>query len=317
MVGIAAVALVLAACGDDAGGGAAGGGPTVAVTTSILGDVVADLVGDQAEVVVLMPAGADPHTFQPSARDADRARRADAVVVNGGGFEEGLLDLVGSIAEDGIPVHEVVTAGEDDDHAGEDDHAEEDEHAGEDEDHEHAADAHFFTDPALMAEAVEGIADFLSAVDGFDRDALAADAERVHDELQVLHADVESLLASIPEERRVLVTGHDVLGAFAERYGFEVVGTVIPSGSTADGGSAGGLVRLAEDVRAAGVPAVFVDASASDRLARTLASEAGDIQVVPLFTESLGPEGSGADTYPGMVRTNAERIAAALGADAT
>lgn len=295
--------LLLAACGDGSTTDA-DGGPTVAVTTSILADVVGELLGDQAEVFSVMPPGADPHEFQASAREVDRVRRADALVVNGGGFEEGLLDLIESVAEDGVPVHQVVAGGDEhaDDEAGED-------HVGDD--------THFFTDPVRMAEAVEDIAAFLAGeVGGLDTDALERATRAYQADLQALDAQVEALLADIPEAQRVLVTGHDVFGAFAARYGFQVVGTVIPSGSTADGGNAADLARLAEDVRAAGVRAVFVDASAEDRLARTLAAEAGDIAVRALYSESLGGDGSGAETYLGMVRTNARRIAEALAPDA-
>jgi len=300
-------ALLLAACGDDEGSASAEG-PTIAVTTSILADVVGELVGDQAEVVAVMPRGADPHEFQASAQEVDRVRRADALVLNGGGFEEGLLDLADAVAEDGMPVHEVVGADGDAAHEdGEDEHGE-DEHG-----HEDGGDAHFFTDPVRMDEAVEGISAFLAAeVPGLDVEALEQATAAYRDELRALDAEVEALLAGIPESRRVLVTGHDVLGAFADRYGFEVVGTVIPSGSTSDGGNAGDLAELADAVRDAGVRAVFVDSSAADRLARTLAAEAGDIEVRTLFTESLGEPGSGAETYLDMVRTNAERIAGVL-----
>jgi len=296
-------ALLLAACGGDDGGSASADGPTIAVTTSILADVVGELVGDQAEVFAVMPPGADPHEFQASAQEVDRVRRADALVLNGGGFEEALLDLVDAVAEDGMRVHEVVGADRDADRED-----------GEDEQgHEDVGDPHFFTDPVRMDEAVEGISAFLAAeVPGLDVEALRQATAAYQDELRALDVEVEALLADIPESRRVLVTAHDVLGAFADRYGFEVVGTVIPSASTSDGGNAGDLAELADAVRDAGVRAVFVDSSAADRLARTLAAEAGDIEVRTLFTESLGEPGSGAETYLDMVRTNAERIAGVL-----
>ncbi|HEX4901402.1 MAG TPA: metal ABC transporter substrate-binding protein [Acidimicrobiales bacterium] len=274
----------------------------MAVTTSILADVVAEVVGPDVDVLTVMPPGADPHEFQASAREADEVRGADALVVNGGGFEEGLLDLVASVAEDGVPVHQVVA---DDGRGDADDHASEDEHAHDD--------AHFFTDPVLMAEAVQDIAAFLAAeVEGIDAAVLEQRADRLVEELEELDADVRAVLADVPESARVLVTGHDVLGPFAERYGFEVLGNVIPGGSTADGADAGELARLARLVRETGVPAIFVDESASDELARTLADEVGDVEVVPLHTEALGEEGSGAEDYVGLIRTNAERIAAAL-----
>ena len=119
-------------------------------------------------------------------------------------------------------------------------------------------------------------------------------------------------LAPIDEGNRVLVTNHDSFGYFADRYEFEVVSTVIPSGSTTEGVSAGELAELAAVVEHEGVPAIFAETTVSDELTQTLAAEVGgDIAVVELFTGSLGESGSGAETYVAMVRTNAQRIAGA------
>ena len=112
----------------------------------------------------------------------------------------------------------------------------------------------------------------------------------------------------------MLVTNHDAFGYFADRYDFEVIGTVIPTGSTADGASAGQLARLAATVREEGVPAIFAENTTSSDLADTLAAEVGqDVVVVELFSDSLGEPGSGAETYVEMMRTNAELIVQALG----
>ncbi len=110
----------------------------------------------------------------------------------------------------------------------------------------------------------------------------------------------------------MLVTNHEVFGYFADRYGFEVLGTVIPSLSTLSEPSAQELADLADAVAAAGVPAVFAEASSPTALAEALAAEGTDVAVVELFSESLAGPGSGAATYVEMVRTNAQRIAAAL-----
>lgn len=110
-----------------------------------------------------------------------------------------------------------------------------------------------------------------------------------------------------------MVTNHEVFGYFAQRYGFEIVGTVIPAGSTSEGASAGALADLANTLRSRNVRAVFADASASNKLAEALAGEVGGkVEVVELYSESLGQRGSDGDTYIDMMRTNAERIAAAL-----
>ncbi|MDP7383797.1 MAG: metal ABC transporter substrate-binding protein, partial [Acidimicrobiales bacterium] len=201
-----------------------------------------------------------------------------------------------------------------DDHEGHDDH---DDHEGHDDHsgHDHSGeDPHFFTDPARMAAAVDGIAAFLIAnVEGIDADTVTEAAEAYHAELEALDAEVAALVADIPAENRVLITNHEVFGYFADRYGFEVAGAIIPTGSTLDGTSAGDLAELAELITDEGVSAIFSDVSASDQLAQTLADEVGgDVQVVELFTESLGDSDSEGATYIDMVRTNATRIAEAL-----
>jgi zinc/manganese transport system substrate-binding protein len=164
-----------------------------------------------------------------------------------------------------------------------------------------------------MAAAVAGIAAFIEAeVDIADPAALNAAAQAYGAEIAAVDAEVAAMTETIPVERRVLVTNHEVFGYFADRFGFEVVGAVIPGGSTTDSASAGELAELAELIRSEGVPAIFADTSSSDELAQTLAGEVGDVAVVELYSESLGEPGSDGDTYLGMVRTNGQRITDAL-----
>ena len=369
---IAGLVLIAAACGSDSdastteadssgapatGASSAGDSPsagevvTVVVTTNILGDVVSELLDDQADVITIMPVGADPHDFQASAQEIDRMLSADALIVNGANFEEGLIDVIESAEEEGVPMHEAISAVEtlefgagdeehsdedhdDEDHSDEDhddeehsdedhgdeEHSDEDhddeEHSDEDhDDHDHdGADPHFFTDPVRMSSAVQGIVNFLSGqIEGLDTDALDASADEYLAQLAAVDAEVISLVDTISEDQRVLVTNHEVFAYFADRYGFEVIGVVVPGGSTTDAASAGELAALAATIEAEGVPAIFADTSSSDELVNTLASEVGDIAIVELFTESLGTADSDGPTYLDMVRTNAERIAAALG----
>ncbi len=171
-----------------------------------------------------------------------------------------------------------------------------------------------FASPLAMADAVPELAEHLAAhVEGLDADVVAGAAEELVTDLEALAAEVEDVLAAVPEERRVLVTDHDVFAWFARDFGFAVVGTVIPGSSTADGVSGGALAALADTVRAEGVRAVFTSSTAPADLVETLADEAG-VAVVALYAESLGAPGTEGDTYRGMVLTNAERIAAALAA---
>lgn len=320
VVPLLACILVASACGDDGDDADAGATdrPTVVVTTNILGDVVGNVVGDAAEVVTIMPVGADPHDFQASARQVDTIRTANVLIVNGAGFEEGLLDVIDGAESDGVATFAAISAVPSiefgaHEHEEHEEHDEHDEHDEDDHDHE-GVDPHFFTDPARMALAADAIADFLiETVDGLDVEAVEAGAAAYVAELEALDADVEGLVATIPAGDRILVTNHEVFGYFADRYGFEIVGTVIPGGSTTDGASAGALAALVETIEHEGVDAIFADTSSSNELVETLAAEVGDVEVVELFSESLGDADAGGTTYVAMIRTNAERIAAALG----
>jgi zinc/manganese transport system substrate-binding protein len=313
---IGALVVGVAACGDDDGSGG-DGASRVVVTTSVLGDVVRELVGDDVEVEVLMPPGADPHDFAPSSKQAAVLREAGLVVTNGLGFEVGLEDTIDAAADDGVTVVEVAELAPDHllaggEHAHEEGEAE-DAEAEDETEHEADEDPHVLTDPARMAVATAALAEELAAeVPALDTDRFRARAAGYVEELERLDAEVEALLAAIPVERRLLVTNHDVLGYFADRYGFEVLGTVVPSLSTLAEPSAGDLQDLAVAIDEAGVPAIFVESSAPARLAEALAEEGAPVEVVELYAESLGEAGTGADTYVGMLRTNAERIAAAL-----
>ena len=301
--------------------------PTIVVTTNILGDVVEEMLGGAAEVITIMPVGADPHVFEASAQEINSMMNADALITNGGSFEEGLLDVIENAEGEGVPTFEALSVidaleyGEgghsheghsDEDHSDEG-HSDED-HSDEHQGHDHSGvDPHFFNDPARMAVAVRGISNFLqSQVTFADADAVSASADAYIEALTDLDVEVAALVELIPEANRVLVTNHEVFAYFADRYGFEVAGAIIPSGSTADSASAGELAELAELIEAEGVPAIFTDVSSSDQLAQTLADEVGEVAIVELFTESLGDADSDGATYIDMIRTNAERISAAL-----
>ena len=314
-----ALAPALVACGDSRSA-AGGDGPQVVVTTSILGDVASEVAGGEVEVEVLMPRGADPHEAALSARQADSLSSADLAVVNGAGFEQAMEDTITAVEESGTPVFratdhvELLTFA--DQHAHEDEAEDEEEHADEGAlDHGHdedEADPHFWTDPTRTAAVAQALGDRIADLEGVDADAVRSATADYVATLGQLDTELEEDLTPIPEDRRRLVTNHEVFGYFARRYGFEVVGTVIPAGSTQAEPSAAEVEALAEVIEETGVPAIFAETSSPTALADALAGTVGDVAVVSLFSESLGDEGSGAATYVEMMRTNAERIAEAL-----
>ena len=323
------LAALVAGCGaDDGANGEGADRPTIVVTTTILGDVVSSMIGGHAEVSTVMPAGASPHDFQVSARQGQEMREADLLIVNGAGFEEGLLDVIEAAETDGVPVYEAISAvdalavgegaghghGHEDEDEDETPGGPEEDHGAEDESGSGDVDPHFFTDPGRMATAAEGILDrVVEQIPALDTPQVRQQAEDHIAELVDLDAEIEAVLAVVPAERRVLVTNHAVFGYFADRYEFEQVGVILPGGGTGGGASAGVLAELADAIEREGVRAIFADTSSPTDLARTLADEVGDVAVVELYSESLGGAGSDADTYPAMMRTNAQRIADALG----
>lgn len=273
--------------------------PLVVVSTNILGDVVSEIVGDQAEVLTLMKPDADPHSFEISAREAARLRGADLVISNGLGLEEGLqrhLDEAGAegvrrfIAGDAVEVLPY--------------------RAG---DASGTPDPHFWTDPARMINVVDALEPILADVPGVDRSRLREATQAYRSELQALDAQMAAAFARIPAAQRALVTNHHVFGYLAERYGFRVVGTAMPGGTTLAAPSSSDLADLVGAIERTGVRTIFAESSSPDRLVRALAEEADiDVAVVELFTESLtGPRGAAPD-YLTMMRVNTERIARGL-----
>lgn len=270
----------------------------VVATTTVLGDIASTIVGQDAVVETLMPPGADPHDFQPSSQQVALINRADLVIVNGLGLEEGLSDVIEGAEADGVNVLEIgplidpLPFGE----------------GGPD---ELGDDPHFWNDPDRGATAAEVIAGALSQVDSsIDWTSRAAEYAG---ELRDLGLEIEGMLAGIPEANRKLVTNHDSLGYFANRYGFEIVGVVIPGGSTLAEPSSSELAALVEVMEQENVRVIFAETISPTVLADAVAAEiGGDVQVVELFTDSLGPPGSGAETLLSMLRLDAERIAGAL-----
>ena len=210
---------------------------------------------------------------------------------------------------------------EDGDHEGHD-HEDEDEHGHDEEEdahgddhhgHDHGPnDPHFWFDPERVKIAVETIERELSARAPGLHDEFHDRADAYMEQLDALDAWVVNRVASVPQSARYLVTTHDSFGYFAARYGFEIVGAVIPGGGTEVEPSPSELVELAELIQEHGVAVVFSEEQLSDALTKTLASEAGAMVVGGLYTGSLGAEGSPAATYIGLVRNNAEVIANAL-----
>lgn len=291
LAALTAAALAFAGCTASA----APTGPTVVVTTNILGDVVTELVGDQAAVTVLMPPGGDPHSFEISAQQAAEMRTADLLVSNGLGLEEGIAAHLSAAADDGVP-H--ISVGESADPLTYD--------------YEGSTglpDPHVWTDPDRMITIVDILENELGSIPTIDAAQVQQRADAYRGELETLSSDMDAAFTAIPASARKLITNHHVFGYLADRFDFEVIGAIIPSGTTLAAPSASDLASLAGAIRSTGVSAIFADSSQPDRLAQVVAEETGlDIAVVPLYTESLSEPDGDAATYLQMMRTNTARI---------
>jgi zinc/manganese transport system substrate-binding protein len=273
--------LLLAACAP--GGSAPAGKKTIVVTYSVLGSVVRDLVGDSATVVVPMPNGQDPHEWEPSARDIETIMKADMVVRNGLGLEGGMEKTLEQAqqarvkfftASDHIQVRKVgpgegIPTGDPDQAVG-------------------AEDPHLWMDPITVKAVILALADQMKTDLALDRTTQASD---LAGRLDALSQECTSTLAAVPPANRKLVTGHESLGYFAQRYQFTLLGAIIPSLSSQAEVSAGELADLKAQINANRVKAVFSELGTPRAVADAIGRETG-AKVVEMTTHGLPADGS-------------------------
>jgi zinc/manganese transport system substrate-binding protein len=266
--------------------------PNIVVTYSVLGSVVLDLVGDAADVTILIPDGQDPHDFQPSARDIETINNADIVVSNGLDFEEGLEDVLASAIESGVSVYMVgenITVREPDE-----DHAEEEGHA------HGAGDPHLWLSPLSFTQALPSLTAAINKATG-----LSIDETTSMNQLAQLDNEINEVVGSISS--CVMVSGHDEMGYFADRYGCTVIGAIIPSFSTTSEATAKQIADLKVLATSNNVKAVFTGLGTPSEVSEQLASELG-IAAVSLSTHYL----NGAANYREFMLNLANQIAEAL-----
>lgn len=261
-------------------------------TTSLVAETVA-IVGDEdIDLTALLPQGVDPHTYEPTPQDLRVVAEADLVFINGLGLEEFLAQLLvnagGQAAwvslSEGIEARQLTAEG--------------------------GVDPHVWMDPANVSTWAENAARALGALDPAHLADYEARAAHYQVELRSLDAWIQQQVGQIPRSRRRLVSDHDELGYFADRYGFEVVGAVIPAYSTSAEPSAQEVSQLEQAIRDLGVRAVFVSAAVNPTLAARVAEDTG-VQLVSLYTHSIGPPGA-AGTYLTLMEYNVHAIVQAL-----
>lgn len=283
---LAAVALgvavpVLAACGTatETRGSSDPEAPTIVATSGIAADIVANVGGDDVRVVQLVPDGSSPHSYAPSAKQEAEIEDSD------------LLVLFSPALEEALPLEVAPRQFAIADHTGADD-----------------SDPHVWMDPTLIETALPDLADALAEVDPEHAAAFRERARSYGAELAGLDRDLAKLAGSVPPNDRKLVTSHDLMGHFADRYGYEFIGAPFGISPEAEP-SATSIDELITGVEASGVPAVFAQTGDDPEVLERVAEEAGVEVVDDLLVESLGEQ---AGTYEEMMRYSAERIAEAL-----
>jgi len=270
--------VALVGCGDCS---SSGGGRTAVATTTQVADLVRQVGGDRISVDGMLRPGGDPHDYEPRPSDVAAVAGAEVVFRSGGEVDEWLDDVIGNAGGDAGVVSLIDSA------------------------RRLGDDPHWWQDPRNAIRALERIRATLSKLDPGGRAVYRGNAERAIAALRRLDGDIAACVERVPPAKRKIVTTHDALGYLARRYRIEVVGAVIPSLSTQAQASAGDVDRLVGQIRRERVEAVFPESSVSPDIERAIAREAGARIGVPLYADSLGPEGSAGESYAGALAADA------------
>ncbi|MFN8421046.1 MAG: zinc ABC transporter substrate-binding protein [Anaerolineae bacterium] len=302
----------------------------VVTSITILQDIARNVAGDAVELSSIVPTDGDAHEFEPTPDDIRKVADANLIFVNGAGLEgfiDGLIADSGTqatviTASAGLPIREFGAEEEGEAHAdelaagylgvsgsfdcGSHTHEEgEAEHGG--------CDPHLWQDPTNIIVYTINIRDALIAADPANADAYRSNAAKYIVALKELDKSIWQGISSIPVEKRILVTNHDALGYWAGRYGFQIAGIVLPGGGTSAEPSPQEVAALVDSIRQLGVPAIFTENIANNRLAQQIADEAGIQVVQSLYTDALSAADGPASTYLNMMNYNLMVIVSALG----
>ena len=289
------VIALLSACGGRSTSPSESTRPVVLTSTTFLADIAQNIAGDRVDVESLLPVGADPHSYQATPQDVTKIADSKLLFINGAGYEyflESLLENAGG-------EREFIEAS-----AGLRPRADVESEQG-------GTDPHLWLDPNNVITYVENIREGLTHYDPEGAAVFQSNAEAYVAQLTELDSWISVQVLQIPPERRLLVTNHESLGYFAERYGLRIIGAVLPSASSDAAPSAEQMARLIDQIKASGTPVIFLDEVENLALARQIADET-DIKVVDdLHLESL-TDGPPAGTYIDMIKHNVTRIVNAL-----
>jgi ABC-type Zn uptake system ZnuABC Zn-binding protein ZnuA len=275
----------------------------IVASTTIIADVVDNIGGDHLELAELIPLGSDPHAYQPTPGDLQVLYGADLILLNGFDLEAELEDILAPVSHS-VPVISLSEGLRARTLEGDATHSEIATHSD-------GLDPHVWFDPILVSYWVDRIEQSLSRLDPAHAEEFQVNTKRYQDELSELDQWIAEQVSSLPSDQRKLVLDHLVLGYFADHYGFKMLNALIPGFSTAAEASPREIAELSDMILAEGVPAIFIGVDTNPRLAEQIAGDL-DIQVIELYTSSLGPVGGPADSYLEMMQYNVLAIKQAL-----
>ena len=281
-------ALAASGCGESASSGK----PVVVATTTQVADLARQVGGDKVEVRQILGPNADPHEYEPRPSDAAAVAEADVVLRSGGDVDEWLDGVIDNAGGD-APVVTLIDAVRTRQAEG-------------------GADPHWWHDPRNAEAAVAAIERALAKAEPAAKAAFARNAGDYTLRLKALDAGTADCIGRLVPSQRKLVTTHDALGYYADRYGLDVVGAVIPSLSTEAQPNAKDTQTLVEQIRSARTKAIFPESSVSAKLEQAIARETGAEVGKALYADTLGPKGSAGATYLGSIEANTDRIADGL-----
>ena len=292
---MAMVFLVIGWAGTIAASLAAGSTrPKVVATTGFLADIAGEIAGPSAQVISLLPQGSDPHRYEAVPNDTKILAEADLIIQNGLNLEGWLDKIIAQAATKAIKRTASVGI----------EPLNDPEHAG-------SYDPHAWMDPLLGRVYAQNIYRALVELCPHDSIALTARWQSYDQRLWELHLESDSILKSIPERFRILATNHDAFRYFAARYRFRVV-TLLGTSTDADVRTSD-VLHMKQVVLQNDLPCVFVEANLNPKMLQEIAKDAGCRLGPALYADSMGPPGSGADSYTGMLANNARVLAQALG----
>lgn len=263
----------------------------VIAVESFLADIAQNVAGDRFTISSLIPINIEPHTFEATPRDVVKISESQILIINGSGFETWIDPVLQNAGGQRLVIQASKglvsrTSTE--------------------------LDPHFWLDPTKVITYVENIRDGFIESDPDGKTTYTQNANAYIAQLKDLDSWIQEQVSQISPENRLLVTNHESIGYFADRYGFKFIGAIIPSVSTDAAPSAQQVAQLIDHIRSTGSKAIFLETGTNPELAKQIAAETGAVVISDLYTHSLTEANGPAPTYIEMLKVDVKKIVAAL-----